>query len=229
METILHQRDEVERQIHEACRRCGRDPRDVTIIAVTKYVDLNQTRAALDAGLIHIGESRVQEAVPKWEALSDRGTWHFIGHLQRNKVKQVVGRFSYIHSLDRYTLAEEVNRRAEQKEKVQRCFIQVNVSGEASKRGVSPEELMEFAQEVAQFPYIQIEGLMTMAPFTENPDETRPVFRGLKHLQERLQALQHPRLDVPHLSMGMSRDYPIAVEEGATFLRLGSVLLGRPQ
>ncbi|MDR6224785.1 YggS family pyridoxal phosphate-dependent enzyme [Desmospora profundinema] len=227
METIRHQRDEVERRIREACSRSGRNPRDVNIIAVTKYVDLERTGAALDAGLIHIGESRAQEAVPKWEALGDRGTWHFIGHLQRNKVKQVVGKFQYLHSLDRFSLAEEVNKRAEEAGKPLHCFIQVNVSGEGSKRGVSPEELTEFARETAQLPFIRIEGLMTMAPYTEDPEETRPVFRGLKRLQQQLRTLDNPRLDVPHLSMGMSRDYSIAVEEGATFLRLGSVLVGR--
>lgn len=227
MKTIRQQWDEVQSQIREACRRTNRDPKEVNIIAVTKYVDQERTGEALDTGLIHIGESRAQEAVPKWEALGDRGIWHFIGRLQRNKVKQVVGRFQYLHSLDRFSLAEEVNRRAQEVEKPMHCFIQVNVSAEESKQGVPAKELPEFAREIVQFPFIRVVGLMTMAPLTENLEETRPVFRELKSLQSQLKALEEPRLDVPHLSMGMSRDYPVAVEEGATFLRLGSVLVGR--
>nr|WP_107727667.1 YggS family pyridoxal phosphate-dependent enzyme [Desmospora activa] len=225
--TIQQQWDQVQRQIREACRRSDRDPQDVNIIAVTKYVDQERTREALDTGLVHIGESRAQEAVPKWEALGDRGVWHFIGRLQRNKVRQVAGRFQYLHSLDRFSLAEEVNKRAGEAETPMHCFIQVNVSGEANKQGVVPQELPEFAREIVQLPFIRVVGLMTMAPLTEKPEETRPVFRELKSLQARLRSLDDLRLDMPHLSMGMSRDYSIAVEEGATFLRLGSVLVGR--
>ncbi|GGE22435.1 UPF0001 protein YlmE [Marinithermofilum abyssi] len=216
----------IQQQIEEACRRSGRDPEEVTVVAVTKYVDTERTREALDTGLEHIAESRVQEALPKWNALGDRGTWHFIGHLQRNKVKPVVERFTYLHSLDRLSLAKEVSRRCEQQDRIMRCFLQVNVSGEDSKFGVEPDKLVEFAEEAAQFPYLQIEGLMTMAPYTDDPEETRPVFRRLKELQQELQRLEHPRLQVPHLSMGMSRDFVVAVEEGATFLRLGSILVG---
>jgi PLP dependent protein len=216
----------IQQQIEEACRRSGRDPKEVTVVAVTKYVDTERTREALDTGLEHIAESRVQEALPKWDALGDRGTWHFIGHLQRNKVKPVVERFTYLHSLDRLSLAKEVNRRCEQQDRIMRCFLQVNVSGENSKFGVEPDKLVEFAKEAAQFPYLQIEGLMTMAPYTDDPEETRPVFRRLKELQLEVQRLEHPRLPVSHLSMGMSRDFVVAVEEGATFLRLGSILVG---
>lgn len=225
----LRQRwEQIRETIATACVRAGRDLNDVRVVAVTKYVDLDTTRAVLEAGIEDIGESRVQEAVPKFEALNGRGIWHFIGHLQRNKVKDVINRFTYIHSLDRYSLAKEIQSRAEKADKRVKCFIQVNVSGEETKHGIAPEELMDFAREVAETcPRIQVVGLMTMAPKTEQPEEVRPFFRRLKQLQIDLQKLGDPRLQVPHLSMGMSQDYPIAVEEGATFLRLGSVLVGR--
>ena len=204
--------------------RSGRDPKEVNVVAVTKYSDLDTTRQVLDLGLMEIGESRAQEAVPKYKALGDRGTWHFIGHLQRNKVKDVVGRFTYIHSLDRFSLAQEINRRAELAGCTMRCFLQVNVAGEATKFGLAPEEVANFAQEVAQFPHIHLEGLMTMAPRVENSEEEWPIFRELSRLRQEIQ--KEKGLTLPHLSMGMSRDYVIAVEEGATWFRLGSVLVG---
>lgn len=224
MHGIKKQWEEIQTAIAAACARSGRDPKEVNVVAVTKYSDLDTTRQVLDLGLMEIGESRAQEAVPKYKALGDRGTWHFIGHLQRNKVKDVVGRFTYIHSLDRFSLAQEINRRAELAGCTMRCFLQVNVAGEATKFGLAPEEVANFAQEVAQFPHIHLEGLMTMAPRVENSEETRPIFRELSRLRQEIQ--KEKGLTLPHLSMGMSRDYVIAVEEGATWLRLGSVLVG---
>jgi pyridoxal phosphate enzyme (YggS family) len=187
---------------------------------------MEETKRVLDLGLDHIGESRVQDAIPKWNSLGDRGTWHFIGHLQRNKAKDVIGRFSYLHSLDKFSLAEELDRRLQQKNETIKCFIQVNVSGEETKFGISPNELEEFALEMANFSSIEVIGLMTMAPIVEKTEEVRPVFRELKRLQEQIRRLNHPRLSVPHLSMGMSQDYEVAIEEGATWIRLGSVLVG---
>jgi PLP dependent protein len=226
MEDLRHRWNRTRELIEAACRRSGRDPRDVRVVAVTKYVDADAIREVLDVGLTDIGESRVQEAVPKWKALDGRGTWHFIGHLQRNKVKDVVTRFTYIHSLDRYSLAEEINRRARQIDRKMRCFIQVNVSGEESKFGLPPGEVAEFAREVAELPYIHLEGLMTMAPRSDDSEEVRPIFRRLREIRDEIRQLGDPRLRLPHLSMGMSQDYTVAVEEGATWLRLGSVLVG---
>ncbi|EGK13192.1 YggS family pyridoxal phosphate-dependent enzyme [Kroppenstedtia eburnea] len=228
MDEIKERLDQVRENIQKACGRAGRNPAEVNVIAVTKYVDVETTRRVLDVGLTDIGESRAQEAVPKWEQLGERGVWHFIGHLQRNKVKAVVGRFTYVHSLDRYSLARELNNRSEALGQPTRCFIQVNVAGEESKRGLKPEEVIDFAREAAELPWLQLAGLMTMAPFTEDPEEVRPVFRQLRGLQQEIRKLGDSRLDLPHLSMGMSRDYTVAVEEGATFVRLGSVLVGGP-
>lgn len=227
MEQLTERYKDIQRRIREACHRVGRDPKEVQIVAVTKYIDMDQTKQVLDLGLDHIGESRIQDALPKYEQLKSRGTWHFIGHLQRNKVKDVIGRFSYVHSLDRFSLAEEMDRRIRQKNgQPLRCFLQVNISGEETKFGISPGELEEFALEVANLSTIEVVGLMTMAPIAEKPEEVRPVFRELKRLQQKIQRLDHPRLQVPHLSMGMSQDFEIAIEEGATWVRLGSVLVG---
>lgn len=226
-ETLINNYDQVKANIVEACRKSGRRPEDVQLIAVTKYVGLETTRAVLDIGIEHIGENRVQEAVPKHEQLGERGTWHFIGHLQSNKVKNVLGRFTYIHSLDRYSLAKEINKRAKQRDMAVKCLLQVNVAGEESKSGLAPGELMEFAREVVEMPHLRIVGLMTMAPFVDNPEEVRPVFRELRSLRDRLYALELPLVGELELSMGMSNDYTVAVEEGATMVRLGSVLVGR--
>lgn len=218
----------VQTNIAEACRNRGRDPREIKLIAVTKYVDLAATRAMLDLGIEHIGENRVQDALPKHDELGDRGTWHFIGHLQTNKVKNVLGRFTYIHSLDRHSLAKEINKRAKRQDISVNCLLQVNVAGEESKFGLTPSDVAQFATEVAHnMPNINIVGLMTMAPFVDNAEEVRPVFRELRALRDQLYQLQLPRVGSLELSMGMSNDYRVAVEEGATMVRLGSVLVGR--
>ncbi|TCS94614.1 YggS family pyridoxal phosphate-dependent enzyme [Hazenella coriacea] len=229
MGELIQRWEHIQQRIHQACHRVGRDSNEVQVVAVTKYVDLETTQHVLDLGLDHIGESRVQDAIPKWNMLGQRGTWHYIGHLQRNKAKEVVGRFKYVHSLDRYSLAEEIERRNQLQQTKTSCFIQVNVSGEESKFGISPSELEDFSIEMANFSSIEVAGLMTMAPIVDKPEEVRPVFRELKNLQQKLQGLNHPRLSVPHLSMGMSQDFEIAIEEGATWIRLGSLLVGKGQ
>lgn len=226
-QTIARNIERVKATIADACRKSGRRPEDVRLIAVTKYVGIDTTRAVLDLGIEHIGENRVQEAVPKYDKLGSRGTWHFIGHLQSNKVKNVLGRFTYIHSLDRHSLAKEIQKRAAKRAMTVNCLLQVNVSGEKSKFGLAPSELVEFAKEVAEMSNIRIVGLMTMAPFVDNPEEVRPVFRELRSLRDQLYRIELPRVGKLELSMGMSNDYTVAIEEGATMVRLGSVLVGR--
>jgi pyridoxal phosphate enzyme (YggS family) len=214
----------VQERIRQACSRAGRNPSEVQVVAVTKYVDMETTKLVIDSGITHIGESRVQHAVPKWEQLGDRGTWHFIGHLQRNKAKDIVGRFEYLHALDSLQLASALETRCAAQNVRIKCFIQVNVSGEKTKFGISPVELNDFAMSMANFSHIELVGLMTMAPNTPNREEARPIFRELRHLQRELQS---QKIAVPHLSMGMSQDFEIAVEEGATFVRLGSILVDK--
>jgi len=216
----------VERRIREACARSGRQREEVNLIAVTKYASLATTRQVLELGLQHIGENRWQDAKPKWEELGAQGTWHFIGHLQTNKVKDVVGRFAYIHSLDRLSLATELQKKAEALDLVVRCFLQVNVSGEESKYGLAPAELIDFARQIRGLDRLRIVGLMTMAPFESEPERTRPVFRGLREWRDRLNDEAILSEPLTELSMGMSNDFEVAIEEGATWIRLGSVLVG---
>lgn len=225
--TLVQNYGQVKATIVEACRKSGRRPEDVKLIAVTKYVSTDTTRAVLDLGIEHIGENRAQEAVPKFEALGDRGTWHFIGHLQSNKVKDILGRFTYIHSLDRRSLAKEISKRGKSMGLTVNCLLQVNVAGEESKFGLEPAEVEEFAREVVEMPNLRVVGLMTMAPFVDDPEEVRPVFRELRSLRKKLYDMELPQIGSLELSMGMSNDYRVAIEEGATMVRLGSVLVGR--
>lgn len=217
----------VEARIAEACRRSGRKREDIRVIAVTKYVSLDTVRLAIREGLQHIGENRWQDAREKREAIGDAATWHFIGHLQTNKVKDVVGKFAYIHSLDRLPLAREIDKRAGAMGIKAQCFIQLNISGEESKFGLAPDQLDEFAEELKTLPNIRVVGLMTMAPLVADPEAARPVFRELRKLRDRLNERGTLGYEVDHLSMGMSNDFEIAIEEGATWVRLGSVLVGK--
>ncbi|MEC0246640.1 YggS family pyridoxal phosphate-dependent enzyme [Paenibacillus chitinolyticus] len=219
--------EDVHHRIEAACRRSGRNPEDINVIAVTKYVSLEATREALDHGLTQVGENRWQDAKEKWEALGDRGDWHFIGHLQTNKVKDIIGKFAYIHSLDRASLAKELEKEAAKRDLSVKCFIQVNVSGEESKYGLPPQELESFAKDLKQYPHLQIVGLMTMAPLEAEAEATRPVFRKLRELRDALNAERILPEPLRHLSMGMSGDFEVAIEEGATWVRLGTVLVGK--
>jgi PLP dependent protein len=220
---ILH----VEDKVSKACARAGRERSDVQIIAVTKYVSLETTGQVLRQGLRHIGENRWQDVQPKWEAFKDQGIWHFIGHLQTNKVKDVIGKFAYIHSLGRLSLAKEIEKKAAALGIQAECFIQLNISGEETKYGMHPDELPAFIEELRAFKHIRIVGLMTMAPYEAEPESTRPVFRGLRLLRDELNREQALGYEIPHLSMGMSGDFEVAIEEGATWVRLGSILVGK--
>jgi pyridoxal phosphate enzyme (YggS family) len=196
----------------------------VTVVAVTKGFGLDAVQAALDAGLADLGENRVQEALDKLDTpLGHRATWHLIGHLQRNKAKQVPGRFALVHSLDSLALAEELDKRAAAQNAAVRVLLQVNAAGEAQKSGCAPAEAADLARCVATLPRLQLEGLMTIAPFTDDQEVQRRTFRGLRELRD---TLQENGLWLPTLSMGMSADYGMAVEEGATVIRLGTVLFG---
>ncbi|MWC27426.1 YggS family pyridoxal phosphate-dependent enzyme [Paenibacillus sp. MMS18-CY102] len=234
LSTLAERIQEVDRRITAACERSGRDRHDVNVVAVTKYVSLDNVREVVAHDVLHLGENRWQNAKPKWEAFSglpanEQPVWHYIGSLQSNKAKDVIGKFTYIHSLDRVSLAEAIADRADKLGLVVPCFIQVNVSGEASKQGLEPEELEPFIQTLKQFPSIKPIGLMTMAPFEAEPEETRPVFRELRMLRDRLNA--QGILDEPltELSMGMSNDFEVAIEEGATWVRLGTILVGKEE
>lgn len=196
----------------------------VRVVGVTKTHGPEAVRAAIAAGLRDVGENRVQEALQKQDAL--RGVpavWHLIGTLQRNKARHVIGRFALIHSLDREDLATELNRRLESAKERQRVLVQVNCSGESQKGGVSPDQLPAFLDHLAGLDRLEVEGLMTMSALTDDQEEQRRAFRLLRELRD---AGERAGRRLPELSMGMSGDYPIAVEEGATMIRLGTVLFG---
>ncbi|MEK5464002.1 YggS family pyridoxal phosphate-dependent enzyme [Paenibacillus sp. FSL R7-0210] len=216
-------------RVARACAASGRDASEVKLIAVTKYVSLNTVAAVLEAGLEEIAESRWQDAEPKWNALGHKGIWHFIGHLQTNKVKDVIGKFQYIHSLDRLSLARELHKKAEAAGLEVKVFLQVNISGEDTKFGLAPEAVEDFLREIAPLDRVKVIGLMTMAPHEEDPEATRPVFRGLRELRDRLNLLGLTPEPIEELSMGMSNDFEVAIQEGATRVRLGTVLVGHEE
>jgi len=218
-ERLAHVRAEIARR-----QAAARRTHPVTIIAVTKGFGPDAVAAALAAGLTDVGENRVQEALEKIATpVGPRATWHLIGHLQRNKAKLVAGRFALVHSLDSIALADELDRRAAARAVAQRVLVQVNVAGETQKDGCSLAEAPALARHVAALPHLALEGLMTIAPFTDAADVQRRTFRELRMLRD---ALQEEGLWLPTLSMGMSADYALAVEEGATAIRLGTVLFG---
>lgn len=223
----------VQQTIIQATSRAGRHSSSVKVIGVTKYVSVARTVEAVEAGVLHIGENRWQTAKDKWDYIHEHTevgqaapTWHFIGTLQRNKVKDIVGKFQYIHSLDRISLAKAIQDQAEKLDTVVNCFIQVNVSGEQSKQGMSATDVTLFLEQLKELPRVVPIGLMTMAPFELEKEETRIVFRRLRELRDELIAKGNGDCTVTELSMGMSNDYEIAIEEGATFVRLGTVLIG---
>lgn len=212
----------VYQQIASSCERSGRQPDEIIVIGVTKYVGIEETRALIAAGIQHLGENRVQSAVAKVQEISEQVHWHFIGSLQTNKVKDVMPYFQWFHSLDRISLAKEMQKQAEKLDNEVSCLVQVNVSGELSKSGCALEEVAVFLKELTAFDRVKARGFMTMAPLVQDAEAVRPVFRQLRELRGSFLD-KYP--DLLHLSMGMSGDFKVAVEEGATMVRLGTVLV----
>ena len=217
----------VRNRIEQACKRSDRDPNDVKIVAVTKYVDIDKTKEVIDLGVAHIGENVVQNALPKYDVLKTRVNWHFIGRLQTNKVKYIIDKFNYIHSVDRLSLAQEIDKRASSQGLKIKVFVQVNISGENTKTGVDPKEVFDFIKQVNNYSSIEVIGLMTMAPYEADHEEIRAIFRALRELKNQVNEQQITKKPLTELSMGMSNDFEIAIEEGATFIRLGSILVGK--
>jgi hypothetical protein len=215
--------EQIKQHIIDACLRVERNPEEVKVIAVTKYVSTERACEALEAGIINLGENRDEGLLQKWEVLKDKPIWHYIGSLQTRKVKNIINKVEYIHSLDRTSLAEEINKRAEHKVK---CLVQVNVSGEESKHGLSSEEAVVFIESLRKFEKISVVGLMTMAPLTNDEKQIRECFRKLRELRDQVQAFNLDYAPCTELSMGMSNDYVIAIEEGATMVRIGTALVG---
>ncbi|MBN2397489.1 MAG: YggS family pyridoxal phosphate-dependent enzyme [Deltaproteobacteria bacterium] len=222
-------RDNIRRireRIAEAALRSGRDPSAVRLMAVTKTVDDDRILEAIEAGVDIMGENYVQEAKRKIETMDVDVKWHMIGHLQSNKAKYAVRLFDMIHSVDRMGLAAELDRRSAAVGRVTDILVEVNVSGEESKSGVRAEEAPALVREIASLGNLAIRGLMTMPPWFDDPEDARPYFVALRGLQDRIAAEEIPGVDLRELSMGMSGDYPVAVEEGATIVRIGTAIFG---
>ena len=212
--------ERVFQQIKDASQQAGREANSVSVLAVTKYVDVPTAEALLPLGVYHIGENRVDKFLEKYEALKGRNiTWHLIGTLQRRKVKDIIQYVDYFHALDSLKLAEEIQKRSD---RVVKCFLQVNISREESKHGFSKEELLELLPELATLDKIEYVGLMTMAPFEASSDELKEIFKATQDLQLEIREKQIPNMPMTDLSMGMSRDYKEAIEFGSTFVRIGS-------
>lgn len=216
----------VEKEITEACSRAGRDRNQVSLIAVSKTKPVGMLQEAYDAGIRNFGENRVQELMEKMPVLPADIRWHMIGHLQRNKVKYIVGKVWMIHSVDSLELAEEISKVAVKKQVTVRILLEVNVAEEESKFGVTVQEALGLAEAAAKLPGIRVEGLMTIAPYTEVPEENRIYFQRLKQLSVDIYDKNIDNVNMNVLSMGMTGDYSIAVEEGATYVRVGTGIFG---
>ena len=217
---------EVEERIQEACRRAGRDRSEVTLVAVSKTKPVAILQEAYDLGVRVFGENKVQEIREKYEALPKDIEWHMIGHLQTNKVKYIVDKVRLIHSVDSLRLAEVIEKEAEKHNRIVDILLEVNVAEEESKFGLKMPEVIPMAEKVVQLPHIRLRGLMTIAPFVENPEKNRAIFANLHELYVDIKEKNIDNGTVSILSMGMTNDYEVAVEEGATMVRVGTGIFG---
>jgi len=220
----------VRAQIAEAAQRVGRQPEEIILVAVSKTKPLELVKIAYELGITHFGENRIQEALPKIAAFHPSDVrWHMIGHLQTNKARKVVGQFDCIHSIDSLHLAETLNHHVASfnltGSQRQPVLLQVNISGETSKEGIELDMVISLARQIVTLEHLEIQGLMTMAPLVNNLEKARPVFRSLRELRDRLQK-EVPECSWQHLSMGMTDDYQVAIEEGATIVRIGRAIFG---
>lgn len=224
-DNLLHIRE----RMKSAGERVGREANEITLVAVSKTKPFDMVLDALAAGQLDFGENRFEDAMTKVEESAQRGLsqirWHFIGTIQSRKTAQTVGPFTLVHSVDRIKIAKRLNQDAAAKNCSVSVLLQANVSGEESKHGFAPDELLKTLPEIAELSHLQIQGLMTMAPFYSDPEQTRPVFQALRSLRDRLHKA-YPMISWNHLSMGMTNDFEVAIEEGATIVRIGSAIFG---
>jgi len=231
MSEIVEDLQQVKHNIAAAAKRAGRDSDEVKLVAVTKTRGLEEINEVVDEGIINLGENRVQEMQDKYGEVSSRVNWHMIGHLQRNKVKYIMrmDRCNLIHSVDSLRLAKEINKRAGKNGRVMNILVQINVAGDDNKFGLKLEETIEYLEKVSSFENIKVKGLMTMVPYVEDTEEVRPYFRKLKKLFDRAKEEEIPNIEMKELSMGITNDYEVAIEEGATIVRIGSAIFGPRQ
>ena len=223
---LKDQLQEVEKRIQAACDRAGRKREEVTLIAVSKTKPVETLQEAYDLGVRIFGENKVQELTAKYEALPKDIHWHLIGHLQTNKVKYIIDKAELIHSVDSLKLAETIEKEAAKHDLIADILVEVNVAEEESKFGMKMEEVIPFVEKVSAFPHVRVRGLMTIAPFVEDPEENRSIFADLHKLYIDIKKKNHDNDTVSVLSMGMTNDYEVAIEEGATMVRVGTGIFG---
>jgi|YNPNPStandDraft_1061719.scaffolds.fasta_scaffold00028_11 pyridoxal phosphate enzyme (YggS family) len=229
MSLIARNLEDIRRRLAAAAERAGRDPQEVRLVAVTKTVDLGRLKEAVAYGQTHFGENYLQEAKAKITALGEGLTWHFIGHLQSNKAKAAVEFFHLIHSVDRLKLAQALEEAAARRGKVQDILLQVNLAGEKTKSGAAVGDVPDLLKEIRKMPHLRVLGLMILPPWLPDPEKVRPYFRALRELRDKLRE-DGVAGELPELSMGMSGDFEVAVEEGATLVRIGTAIFGeRPR
>jgi len=219
----------VRENIRKAAERSGRTIDDITLIAVTKTVEPERIAAAIDEGITDLGENRVQELCSKFDKLGKPCNWHLIGHLQTNKVKYIIDKVKLIHSVDSLELAQEIQKRAKKADRIVDILVQVNVAQEETKFGIEAGETGKLVKEISTLPNIRVKGLMTIAPYAEKPEDVRYVFRKLKQIFDELASIKTDNVQMQYLSMGMSNDYEIAIEEGSNMVRIGTAIFGKRQ
>ncbi|MCR5430358.1 MAG: YggS family pyridoxal phosphate-dependent enzyme [Eubacterium sp.] len=217
---------EIQNEINETCAKVGRNPSEVTLIAVSKTKPYTDVEEALKSGCIDFGENKVQELDQKYSLLPKDINWHMIGHLQRNKVKYLVGKAKMIHSVDSLRLANQIEKEYAKKDLIAQILIEVNMAGEESKFGIKPEETESLIKEISKLEHVKVCGLMTIAPYTLNPDDNRIHFKNLRELSVDIDSKNIDNVTMSVLSMGMSGDYKVAIEEGATMIRVGTKIFG---
>ena len=227
MDTIKNRLEQVKDRIKNAAEVCDRNPEGISLVTVSKTVSIENVHKAIDAGATILGENYVQEARDKISALGNFPVnWHFIGHLQSNKAKYAVKLFDLIHSVDSLKLARELNKQARKNAKIQQILIQVNISQEETKSGISVDDTINLIGEISRLENLSIKGLMTMPPFFNQPERVRPFFAALRHLRDQIQKTPFPNVSMDELSMGMTGDFEVAIEEGATMVRVGTAIFG---
>ncbi|HIE27457.1 TPA: YggS family pyridoxal phosphate-dependent enzyme [Candidatus Poribacteria bacterium] len=235
MSEIKNNLIKVRERIAQAAKRSGRTPESIQLVAVSKTVPTEKMIEAIEAGITDIGENRVQEAVQKHQAIYENEAtsllckpvkWHLVGHLQRNKVKPALEIFDMIQSVDSVRLMDAIEKRAAQMDKVVDVLVEVNTSSEATKYGIKPEEIVDFMERASQYDYLRVRGLMTIGLFADDPEVTRPCFQQLRALRDKVAKLNLPRIEMKYLSMGMTNDFEVAIEEGANIVRIGTAIFG---
>ena len=227
LQFIIENCENIKEDILAAALKSGRDPKDIKLIAVSKTVNAARITKALEWGITDLGENRVQELSDKADIIKMKCNWHLIGHLQTNKVKYIVNKVSLIHSLDRIELANEIQNRAEKAGRIMEALVQVNIAAEESKFGISPENTLDFIRDLSRMGNIRVKGLMTIAPLAENPEDIRWVFAGLRKLLIDISKENIDNIDMDYLSMGMSNDFQVAIEEGSNMVRIGTAIFGK--